>query len=171
MVTKISMNAPLTQNVKKDDVERVKSAYEKLKMAVVVASLLTLRFYNTRNGVRMAIVRSYIPNTRSFREFKLPLNQELFDALISIWFGQEPKEITSFDIAGWEAETEENLSFEVFKLLNEAGVRMIAEEDKVKEGEVVGVPFKVKNGGKFVIDLYLPLNEEVENYLKANNLR
>lgn len=170
-MNKIILPASSIIEAAKTNHKNVVSAYEQVRMAAKVASLLTLRFYNTRSGRRMAEVRVPIPNTRSWKVLQLPLNQELFDALISIWFGQEPKEITSFDIAGWEAEPEENLGFEVFKLLNEAGVRMIAEEDKVKEGEVVGVPFKVKNGGKFVIDLYLSLNEEVENYLKANNLR
>lgn len=170
-MNKIILPASSIIEATKTNHKNVVSAYEQVRMAAKVASLLTLRFYNTRSGRRMAEVRVPIPNTRSWKVLQLPLNQELFDALISIWFGQEPKEITSFDIAGWEAEPEENLGFEVFKLLNEAGVRMIAEEDKVKEGEVVGVPFKVKNGGKFVIDLYLSLNEEVENYLKANNLR
>ena len=160
-MNKIILPASSIIEAAKTNHKNVVSAYEQVRMAAKVASLLTLRFYNTRSGRRMAEIRVAIPNTRSWKVFQLPLNQELFDALISIWFGQEPKEITSFDIAGWEAEPEENLGFEVFKLLNEAGVRMIAEEDKVKEGEVVGVPFKVKHGGKFVIDLYLPLNEEV----------
>lgn len=151
--------------------KNVVSAYEQVRIAAKVASLLTLRFYNTRRGRRMAEIRIAIPNTRSWKVFQIPLNQEVFDALVTIWFGQDPQEITSFDIAGWEADPEENFSFEVFKLLHEAGVRMIVEEEKVKEGEVIGVPFKVKNGNKFVIDLYLTLNEEVENYLKANNLR
>lgn len=167
---KITLSASSILEAAKTYHKDVVSAYEQIRMAVVAASFVSLRFYNTKNGVRMAIVRISIPNSKSYREFKLPLNQELFDAIISIWFEQEPKEIDSFDTTGWEAEPEEDFSFEVFKLLHEAGVQVVIEADMVKD-DVTRVPAKVKNGNKFVIDFYLTLNEEIENYLKANNLR
>ena len=170
MTTKLVLNTVLAQEANKGNDERVKSAYEQLKTVATGASFLILRFFNTQKGVRMAIINVPTSGKRAYKEIKLPLNQELFDAILSIWFGQEPSEISSYDITGWEAEPEEDFGFEVFKLMFENGLRIGFENDVVKD-DVTHVPARINVNGKFAINFYLTLNEEVENYLKTNGLR
>ena len=170
MATKLVSSAVLAQGANKSNDEKVKASFEQLKALAVAASFLTLRFYNTKSGIRMAIVNVPTTGARAYKEIKLPLNQELFDALLSICCGQEPSEIGSYDVTGWKAGEEEDFGFEVFKLMYENGFRICFGNDVVKE-DVVHVPARITMSGKFAIEFYLTLNEEVEDYLKTNNLR
>lgn len=170
MATKLVSSAVLAQGANKSNDEKVKASFEQLKALAVAASFLTLRFYNTKSGIRMAIINVPTTGTRACKEIKLPLNQELFDALLSTCCGQEPSEISDYNLDDWKAEEGENFSFEVFKLLHENGFRICFGNDVIKE-DAVHVPARITMSGKFVIEFYLTLNDEVRDYLETNKLR
>ena len=170
MATKLVSNTVLAQGANKSNDEKVKASFEQLKALAVAASFLTLRFYNTKSGIRMAIINVPTTGTRACKEIKLPLNQELFDALLSTCCGQEPSEISDYNLDDWKAEEGENFSFEVFKLLHDNGFRICFGNDVIKE-DAVHVPARITMSGKFVIEFYLTLNDEVRDYLETNKLR
>lgn len=170
MKNTLTTNAALAQRVNNGYEERIKVIFKEVKTLSVVASFVTVRFCNTRSGVRMAYVRLFTSGARAHKEIKLPLNQELFDALLSICCGQEPSEISDYNLDDWKAEEGENFSFEVFKLLHENGFRICFGNDVLKE-DAVHVPARITMSGKYVIEFYLTLNDEVRDYLETNKLR
>lgn len=160
----------LAQRANNGNDEKIKAIFKEVKTLAVVASFVSVRFCNTISGVRMAYVRLFTSGARAHKEIKLPLNQELFDALLSICCGQEPREISNYNLDDWRAGASENFSFEVFKLLHENGFRICFGCDVVKDN-TIHVPARITMSGKFIMDFYLTLNEEVEDYLKTNALR